>query len=354
MALPKLVSIIVPVYNAEKYLSRCISSILNQTYKLIEVILINDGSIDDSGVICDRYAKRDHRVQVIHQQNAGPSVARNTGIETATGDYIQFVDADDFIEATMTAQLVEAMKSEIQLVICGYKMVHKNATAIIPSIAGIYANADFLKHIGELYHQVLLPSPCNKLYDAAIINDYQIRFDKHFTMGEDLLFNLAYLHVCDRIRVSRDALYHYWMNHDSLTKGFNKDLMENQQLLIERVEGFLLEKDCYTADNRYFMSIIQANSIVNVLNNLFHQHSNLTPRQKKHAITKIISADHMMHPRFSDTMQARLVGNMMRRQSVNGIYLFFATKNILHQRLHPLFYLLKRMNLSSMDGGGGR
>ncbi|MBT2216747.1 glycosyltransferase [Virgibacillus dakarensis] len=348
MALPNLVSIIVPVYNAEKYLSRCISSILNQTHQLIEVILVNDGSTDDSGVICDRYAKWDRRVQVIHQQNAGPSVARNTGIAAASGDYIQFVDGDDCIDSTMTARLVEAMKNEVQLVICGYKMMHRRMTsAIIPSIPGVYTNAAFLKHVGELYKNVLLPSPCNKLYDAAVINDYDIRFDKHFTMGEDLLFNLAYLNVCDRIHIIRDTLYNYCMNHNSLTKVFKEDLMENQQVLIGRVQDFLQRKNCYTGDNHYFLAIIQANGIVNGLNNLFHQHSSLTPRQKKAAIATIISADNVKHAHFSDTLQSQLVGSMIERKSVNGIYLFFAVKNMLHQRLHPLFYLLKRMNLSS-------
>ncbi|MGY0691313.1 glycosyltransferase family 2 protein [Virgibacillus sp. FSP13] len=348
MALPNLVSIIVPVYNAEEYLSRCISSILTQTHKLIEVILVNDGSTDDSGLICERYAEKDHRVQVIHQQNAGPSVARNTGITAATGNYIQFVDADDYIQSDMTARLVKAMNCDVQLVICGYKIMQKRVTSLtVPSNTGVYPHAHFLKRIGELYKKIILPSPCNKLYDASLINDYHIRFDKHFKMGEDLLFNLAYINVCDQIHIIRDTLYNYCITHHSLTTAFNKDFVKNQQMLLEQMKRFLTEKNCYTGDNRYFLAIIQANSIVNGLNNLFHQDSDLSPREKKTLIANILTADHVKDARFSDTLQSRLVGNMIKHKSINGIYLFFATKNMLHQRLHPIFSLLKRMNLSS-------
>ena len=95
------VSIIVPIYNSEKYMNKCIESILNQTLTEIEIILVNDGSTDNSGKIIDNYAKKDNRIKVIHQQNSGPSVARNKGISTAKGKYIGFVDSDDYIESTM-------------------------------------------------------------------------------------------------------------------------------------------------------------------------------------------------------------------------------------------------------------
>ncbi|MEW9676223.1 glycosyltransferase [Lentibacillus sp. L22] len=345
MTSPNIVSIIVPVYNAEKYLSRCISSILQQTYKLIEVILVNDGSTDDSGLICERYAKRDQRVRVIHQPNAGPSVARNGGIKAATGHFIQFVDADDHLEPTMTQRLVEAMKPGIQMVVCGYHIAQKTMKQpIIPSITGIFSKTDFMQHIGELYKNIILPSPCNKLYDATLINDCHIQFDKHFSMGEDLLFNLGYIEACEQIHIITDPLYTYCINQDSLTKAFKKDLMENQQVLLVRVKDYLRKKNCFTADNQYFMAMIQANSIVNGLNNLFHPDSPLTSRQKKQAINAIVTASYVPMAHFSDTLQARLVGKLVKRQAIHAIYWFFAAKNLLHQRLHPVFNLLKQLN----------
>ena len=101
----KLISIIIPVYNCEKYLGRCIESILNQTYKNIEVILVDDGSPDNCGLMCDEYKKQDHRVKVIHKENGGLSSARNAGLDVASGEYIAFVDSDDYIATTMLEKM---------------------------------------------------------------------------------------------------------------------------------------------------------------------------------------------------------------------------------------------------------
>ena len=118
------VSIIVPIYNAEKYMEKCIDSILNQTLNDIEVILVNDGSSDNSATIADNYAKNDLRVRVIHQRNSGPSVARNNGIKLATGKYIGFVDSDDYIENTMYERLFNiANDNQVQVAMCNYREI---------------------------------------------------------------------------------------------------------------------------------------------------------------------------------------------------------------------------------------
>src|SRR5699024_6957900 len=114
-----LVSIIVPIYNAEDSLHNCIESVLEQTYPHIELILVNDGSTDLSKKICNHYVSLDERIKVIHQENAGPSSARNRGIEYAIGDYVQLVDADDDIKPNMTERVLQAMTHDLQLVICG-------------------------------------------------------------------------------------------------------------------------------------------------------------------------------------------------------------------------------------------
>src|SRR3712207_285037 len=119
----KLISVIVPVYNSEKYIGKCITSILGQSYENIEVILINDGSTDGSGRLCDEYAEKDKRIKVIHQPNTGPSAARNSGIRAAAGDFIQFVDGDDAIEPFMTETMAASMEENHQLVVCGYKTI---------------------------------------------------------------------------------------------------------------------------------------------------------------------------------------------------------------------------------------
>ena len=107
-----LISIIVPIYNVEKYLKKCIDSIINQTYKNLEIILVDDGSPDNCGKICDEYAKKDNRIKVIHKENGGVSSARNVGVENATGEYIGFVDSDDYIEKDMYEVLINNLKKE--------------------------------------------------------------------------------------------------------------------------------------------------------------------------------------------------------------------------------------------------
>src|SRR5699024_896925 len=130
-----LVSVIVPVYNAEPYLYKCVNSILNQTFDQVEIILINDGSTDNSVEICHTLATNDSRINVINQHNQGPSAARNRGIEEASGEFIQFVDADDVIEETMTEKLVEAIGIINDLVLCGYVSKNKQQEErIVPSI----------------------------------------------------------------------------------------------------------------------------------------------------------------------------------------------------------------------------
>ena len=122
-----LISIIVPVYNVEQYLSRCVDSLVNQTYHNIEIILVDDGSPDRSGEICDEYAKKDKRVKVIHQSNGGLSDARNTALDIAKGDYLMFVDSDDWIEPTMYEEMLSFMeKEQLDLVECGINLVTNN------------------------------------------------------------------------------------------------------------------------------------------------------------------------------------------------------------------------------------
>lgn len=338
------VSIIIPIYNAEDSLHNCIESILDQTYKDIEIIMINDGSTDHSKNICDHYAKLDQRIKVIHQENAGPSAARNRGIEQAVGNYIQFVDADDYIKPTMTETLVKAITNNIQLVICGYQSIHFwTLRKYTPSFTGIYQQSDLMQYIGELYRDILLPSPCNKLYDATLINDFQLRFQENVKVGEDLLFNLAYIKTCSRIQMIDKILYNYVIQDDqSLSRDFNKEFFENQHMLHEQVRTFLLEEDYYSGRNKDFLKINYANSIINSLNNLFHQNSVLTANQKKRQIKRILSdIDLEEHANFNESPQSKLLGQLIQKNSLQYIYLFFKVKSSLQLNMTPLYQLLR-------------
>ena len=201
-----MVSVIIPVYNAEKYLHRCIDSILAQTYTDFELLLINDGSNDGSGMICDAYAAKDSRVRVFHKENGGVSSARNTGLDYATGEWITFVDSDDWMENNSLESLIQ----------------HKSADLIIGAISYEYSgNGDCSPILGdfkgdELYHVVAenidhysMCSSYAKLFRRSIIETNFLRFNEELCFGEDSLFVKNYLFKINRIVGINTLVYHY-------------------------------------------------------------------------------------------------------------------------------------------------
>jgi len=209
-----LLSIIVPVYNSEKYLARCLDSILAQTFKNFECILVDDGSVDQSPAICDEYAGRDGRIQVLHKNNEGVSAARNDGIQAACGGYIAFVDSDDTVHPEMYRLLIEKIENEkTDVVCCGYS--HKNKDYIPQidlhgeSIAQIVYDLENIELFGLIW---------NKLYTAKIINENRVRFPTGYYFGEDMFFNLQYFCAINSASVVDKALYIYCENSASISK----------------------------------------------------------------------------------------------------------------------------------------
>lgn len=209
-----MISIIVPVYNAEKYLRNCIDSIINQTYKNLEVILVDDGSTDSSPQILDEYKKKDDRIMVIHQKNLGQSIARNYGLKMATGEYVGFVDSDDTIEPDMFLRLRQAIDG-VDLALCQYNTVYPNKT--ITS-----AKSEEVKTLTktELWEEVfghLNNAVWNKLFRKDLLQG--VCFDENFVHGEDLIFNVLYLNKANSGRLVNVPLYNYYKRGDSITTG---------------------------------------------------------------------------------------------------------------------------------------
>lgn len=344
----KTVSIIVPVYNAAENLNHCINSILNLTYQHLEIILINDGSTDHSGELCDQLMRQDQRIHVIHQKNSGPSVARNNGINVATGKYIQFVDADDFPKPHMTKTLVDQMHGNCQLVICGYQSVDNHFNIIhqnTPSIHGMLLKSEFLVNFGELYKQIILPSIWNKLYITELIKTHNIHFDENLKLGEDLLFNLDYFKVCQKVNMITDKLYNYRIENDqSLSQNFKKDYFENQLLLADKVKQFLMGEHAYTAQNKHMLQLINISSVINSFDNIFHKNSPFTKEQKIDQISHIIHSKQISEVIFGESIQAKVIGFLIKHRLIHSIYLFFKAKNNLKYKMYPLFKLLKTIN----------
>lgn len=211
------ISIITPVYMAEKYLENCIDSILSQKYNDWELILVDDGSPDKSGLICEQFAKLDSRIQVIHKPNEGVSSARNIGMFSARGEWIYFVDSDDFIEPNTLELLVESVSNRTDLLIhglCddylekGIKFEYDYYVKKNWSIAEILEYAD---------KKGLLRGPVCKLYKTNIIRKYNILFNKNISYGEDTIFTFEYLKYCNSVILIPFSLYHYCHRNNSLS-----------------------------------------------------------------------------------------------------------------------------------------
>lgn len=207
-----MISIIIPVYNVAPYLDECIASVVKQTYTDWECILVDDGSTDGSDEICDKWHNIDNRISVVHQKNAGVSAARNHGIEKARGEYITFIDSDDWVESTHLQIMVEAQKKYESDVLIASGTVHFSTDGRIQTYNSeneLCLNFDeesadcFLGIIGLLY------GPCCKLYSTTIIRKNAICFPVKYSLGEDILFNFKYLEYIRRVVVLPFANYHY-------------------------------------------------------------------------------------------------------------------------------------------------
>lgn len=225
-----LLSIIVPVYNAEKYLPNCLESIRESNYKNIEVILVDDGSTDSSPSICDSYAYKDNRFNAIHVQNGGVSYARNIGIKHSSGKYITFVDADDSVEPEYFDNIL--IRENEDLVYSGYK----NIEAGIVKEENI-PNADILEieDIKNKLYEFLSKSPIAFVwcgcYKRDLITANTLEFDENSVLGEDVLFNINYLKVCKKIRISSSSGYLHNNTVESLVHRYyaNRDKKEESE-----------------------------------------------------------------------------------------------------------------------------
>lgn len=200
------ISVIVPVYKAEDYLSRCVDSLLAQTFNDYEVILVDDGSPDNSGKMCDDYAKQDNRIKVIHQLNAGVSMARQKGLDSARGEYVIHADPDDWVDSDMLASLYDAaVKEDADMVMCDFYSHYGDKTVYIQQRP---SSLDHFTVLCELFQQ-LHGSCWNKLVRRACYNDYQVKFPVGVSFCEDLLTNATLLTHNIKVAYLHKAFYHY-------------------------------------------------------------------------------------------------------------------------------------------------
>ena len=249
----ELITVVVPVYKVEKYIERCVQSILKQTYKNIEIILVDDGSPDDCGKMCDEYAKEDSRVIVIHKENGGLSDARNAGIEKATGKYITFIDSDDYIEEDYVEFLYKLIKeNEAEVSICSHTVLYDTGLTI-EKATNEFNVLDAKTTIERiLYDEGIDISAWAKMYKTQLFSDTKYPKGRLF---EDSAITCKILSKCNKIAIGSVSKYYYIIRSNSIT---NEDFSAKKMDLITSTEEMgkcILEKypDLQMAVNRRVM-----------------------------------------------------------------------------------------------------
>ncbi|MDP4118191.1 MAG: glycosyltransferase family 2 protein [Bacillota bacterium] len=280
-----LVSVIIPIYNAERTLEKCVNSVLNQDYKNIEVFLVDDGSTDESGEICESFVEKDDRVKVIHKQNGGVSSARNCALDEANGQYIFFADSDDYVAEDIFTQMLSAFE-DYDLVICGYTMQYdtgeRRERVLEP---GNFENKREIAAYLAKYSHIGANALWNKLFLRRLISD---RFDEDFSLGEDLKFVLQYLEKCERVRYINKPLYFYMYNGlTSLAYRYNPRMYlisrQSYDSIRQFVQLYYPEADM-TMNKRVFITNAMIHSVKVVRHRDFKE-------KEKYRIIKEIMAD---------------------------------------------------------------
>ena len=249
------VSVIVPVYNAEKYLRKCVDSLLAQTFRYFEVILVDDGSPDRSGAICDEYAEKDPRVRVFHKENGGVSSARQCGLDNARGEYTIHADPDDWVEPNMLEELyAKAKADDADMVICDYYVNDSRGQRYVRQQPSALDHETVLR---ELFQQ-LHGSCWNKLVGRACYREFNVSFPLGFSLCEDLYTNVALLKHDIRISYLPQAFYHYeqQVNVNSIVKSSKKRTYEEDCRQIEAFKSLLLNLPCFNEAFSYIQSMI--------------------------------------------------------------------------------------------------
>jgi glycosyltransferase involved in cell wall biosynthesis len=249
-------SIIVPVYKVEKYLRQCVNSILGQDFEDFELILVNDGSPDNSPNICDEYCLRDKRVKVIHKKNGGLVSARKAGVERANGKYIGFVDADDWISNEMYQKMCGvAIETNADIVHCNLNYVNNQSvvTHMLEINSGFYSGEDMIKDIypnlifnGYNLNNTLIPSLCTKIIKIDIIKNNLENVDDSITIGEDMACSYPCILDAESIYIlAEDFLYFYRQNNESMVHSYMDNYFERNLLLVNLLQSINIKKNKY-------------------------------------------------------------------------------------------------------------
>lgn len=342
----KLVSIIVPVYNVEKYLNECIKSIINQTYTNLEIILVDDGSKDNSGQLCEKWKSTDQRIQVIHKKNAGLGFARNSGLDIATGDYVMYIDSDDYISKDMVQKLLDIAEiTESDTVFCGLVRVLADGRMI--PMPAYYDNKSFKGN--EIIDDVLLEmigskpecsndanlfmSVWHAIYSRKIIEKYSIRFpSERIVMCEDIMYHIDYLRRASCVTYIKDPLYYYRVNPKSLSQVYDESRFKRQKELSIEIKSslskFVNVEKIDLHENRRFLGGVRS-QILAIAG------SKENDKVKKYKA--IVEDDYVRtvlkdYPYNKNPLKHRIFNILIKNQCVYGLLILASTINFIRER----------------------
>lgn len=291
------VSVIIPIYNSEEYLHKCIDSVLAQTYENFELLLINDGSKDSSGTICDEYAEKDKRVRVFHQENAGVSAARNKGLDNARGRWVTFIDSDDWVKPKYIETFFKqnnypskalVQQGHITIGIDGGKNDERNfqnKIFITKDISDIFSEEQFIK---------LMPFPWAKLYDFEIVKRFNIKFPLGIHFGEDLLFVLEYMKYIESFILNSSNLLSHELGKGSLSFKINSFESELLRFNIMKDHLYDLSKIHNLSDKAVaFNNSYMARSLYRAISALYY-HNDKTKKEIKDILQNLATNENVV------------------------------------------------------------
>lgn len=315
-----LVSIIVPVYNCEKYIQQCLTSLMNQTWECIEVIIIDDGSKDSTVEIVKNNCSLDSRIKLYTQSNSGPSVARNNGISKASGEYIAFCDADDNVSKNYIDKLVKvAIKNDYDIVSCGYTDISKYGKVKLNDFYKGREKLDKDEFVNSVFTGVG-GTIWGKIFKSEIIKNNNIKMNPNIYMCEDMIFVLNYVMKCKNYGAISSNLYNYnRLNDNSISMKINLQYSDNLTLVLEEIERILSQN---RFKNDYIDNILGERIKNLVITLIMNQHVNkdYCNKQKLDNIKKIINNKYYIRYRDNlsrNTLSEKIIVLLINKELLN-------------------------------------
>ena len=280
------VSVVLPIYNVEKYLKKSVQSVQNQTYRNLEIILVDDGSKDSSGRICDELSKEDSRIQVVHKNNGGLASARNSGYEVATGEYVMYIDSDDCVKEDTVKKCVDAIeRDKSDVVIFGYEKVSEdgNILEVCSWDNKIYSHNEMTEHLYRAICEMSFGYAWNKLYRKSILDKSGVLGDAKVIDREDLIYNMELLKYWNKITYIDYVGYEYLQRSTSLLHNSNLARLNGVEYFVERVHDI----DVGEAQGKVFNMVVLHYLADAIIKNIIWN-AELNAKEKKQLIKETI------------------------------------------------------------------